>query len=251
MGQPRFGPRQSQQLGGPHGPRQIGPRQHFPGNRPTGPRVGQQALGPRPTGPGNNIRPNINVQRQNSQQGNQNRKVNMPLTTSKGNSNQNANTGKDTGNLVLKQKVTILKKDIHGKVISRTVVLKNINKPAVKDERQVTIPGGSTQRTVVSKPAGPIQRKVVQNQEGRRVVVGDSPPLSKVVSIDNLSVSTTEANIRKMCFGIGEVESIQLLKGQKKATVTFREANSAAQFSKKFNRHMLDLSHINVTHLPI
>ncbi|XP_060075958.1 RNA-binding protein 33-like [Ylistrum balloti] len=256
-GQPRFGPRQSQQLGGPRGPGQTGPRQRFPGNRPGGPRGGQhlegpRPPGPRPPGPGNTNPPNTNVQRQNSQPGNQNRQVNMPSqTTSQGNTNQNASSGKD-GNLVLKQRVTILKKDIHGKVISRTIMLKNISKPGgVKDDRKVTIPGGNTQRTVVNKPAGPVQRKVVQNQEGRRVVVGESPRMSKVVSVDNLSVSTTEANIRKMCFGIGEVEDIQLMKGQKKALVTFHDVNSAAQFSKKFNRHMLDLSHINVTHLPI
>ncbi|XP_060068804.1 RNA-binding protein 33-like, partial [Ylistrum balloti] len=211
-GQPRFGPRQSQQLGGPRGPGQTGPRQRFPGNRPGGPRGGQhlegpRPPGPRPPGPGNTNPPNTNVQRQNSQPGNQNRQVNMPSqTTSQGNTNQNASSGKD-GNLVLKQRVTILKKDIHGKVISRTIMLKNISKPGgVKDDRKVTIPGGNTQRTVVNKPAGPVQRKVVQNQEGRRVVVGESPRMSKVVSVDNLSVSTTEANIRKMCFGIGEVE---------------------------------------------
>ncbi|XP_021349554.1 RNA-binding protein 33-like isoform X2 [Mizuhopecten yessoensis] len=246
-GQPRFGPRQPQQLGGPG---QGGPKQQFPANRPSGPRGGPRP-DTRPPGPGNINRPNTNVQRQNSQQGNQNRQVNMPSqNTTQGNTNQNANTGKD-GNLVLKQRVTILNKDSHGKVISRTVMLKNINKTGGQDDRQVTLSGSNSQRTVISKPAGPGQRKVVQNQEGRRVVVGESPPLSKVVSIDNLSVSTTEANIKKMCFGIGEVESVQMLKGQKKATVTFQDANSAAQFSKKFNRHMLDLSHINVTHLPI
>lgn len=243
MGQPRFGPRQSQQLGGPQGP-----RQQFSGPRPTGPRAVQQAQGPRPTGPGNNILPNT-VVRQNSQPGNQNRQVNMP--SSQVNANQNANPGKDSGKMVLKQRVTILKKDVHGKVISRTVVLKNLNKPANADGRQVTIPGGHGQRTVVNKSVVASQRKVVQNQEGRRVVVGESPPLSAIVSIDNLSVSTTEATIRKMCFDIGEVENIQVMKGQKKATVTFCEVNSAANFTKKFNRHMLDLSHINVTHLPV
>lgn len=207
-GPPLQGPRHPQQMGGPRGPVQNGPRNRFPGNpgnRPPGPMGGRMAnqQGPRQPGPANFNRQNSqgsNMQGRNSgplqgnrnptpPQSSQNRQVNsnpqkpspnvpnQQLVTATGNTNQNASSGKG-GNMVLKQKVTILRKDKSGKVIGKIVTLKKISNPDSQtdgqSDRQVTM-SATSRRTVVSSGSSQPQRIVVNNQEPRVSVMISDP----------------------------------------------------------------------------
>ncbi|EFN79767.1 hypothetical protein EAI_16345 [Harpegnathos saltator] len=71
---------------------------------------------------------------------------------------------------------------------------------------------------------------------------------SNVVRLDNLAMSTSEAQIRRMCQGIGTIESIRM--GEGNATVVFKTQSAAMVFHKKYQHKMLDLSLINVRFVP-
>ncbi|XP_078572043.1 uncharacterized protein LOC144859355 isoform X2 [Branchiostoma floridae x Branchiostoma japonicum] len=73
---------------------------------------------------------------------------------------------------------------------------------------------------------------------------------SHVVAIDNLSMSTSEDQLRSMLLSVGPVEKMDLLRTQKKAIAKFAHPEHAADFQRKFHRHMVDLSHINVSLMP-
>ncbi|KAL1435517.1 hypothetical protein MTO96_000182 [Rhipicephalus appendiculatus] len=67
------------------------------------------------------------------------------------------------------------------------------------------------------------------------------------VLVSNLSASTNENSLRHLGRSCGE---IILDKNQRQAVVKFREHQQAVQFQKKYQRHMLDLSMIQVSLLP-
>lgn len=75
-------------------------------------------------------------------------------------------------------------------------------------------------------------------------------PNSCLVTVDNLSASTSKAQIVKMARQVGEIQTAKLEPKLKRATLRFREASSAGAFFKKFQRKMVDLSMINVTVVP-
>ncbi|GAB1597843.1 RNA-binding protein 33-like isoform X1 [Argonauta hians] len=91
-----------------------------------------------------------------------------------------------------------------------------------------------------------------QSNMGRRIEGEGTQKVKKatMIAVDNLSSSTTERTMHQMAKSCGIVESLQLLKSQRKALIRFRTGDQAQKFFKKFHRHMLDLSHINVTVLP-
>ncbi|KAJ8666862.1 hypothetical protein QAD02_008524 [Eretmocerus hayati] len=89
------------------------------------------------------------------------------------------------------------------------------------------------QRIVLQKSSGQEVRKVVK---------------SNIVRVDNLAASTSEAQIRRMCQGIGSIESIQM--GEGNATIVFKTQSAAMVFHKKYQRKMIDLSLIKVHLIP-
>nr|XP_037291657.1 RNA-binding protein 33-like isoform X3 [Rhipicephalus microplus] len=70
------------------------------------------------------------------------------------------------------------------------------------------------------------------------------------VLVSNLSASTNENSLRHLGRSCGVVTEIILDKNQRQAVVKFREHQQAMQFQKKYQRHMLDLSMIQVSLLP-
>lgn len=71
---------------------------------------------------------------------------------------------------------------------------------------------------------------------------------TNTVKLENLAASTSEAQIRRMCQGIGTIESIHM--GEGNATVVFKTQSAAMVFHKKYQRKMLDLSLITVRLIP-
>ncbi|KAK3607997.1 hypothetical protein CHS0354_009932 [Potamilus streckersoni] len=135
---------------------------------------------------------------------------------------------------------------------NRTVVATALNQNRVIRQVQGQVQGQAN-RTVVAVKQTRVQRTVKTGQEGsRRVVVGQMKPSvgSKIVIIEGLTATTTEAVIRKLAMSVGPVEDVKVIKGLRQATVTFTTPESAAIFAKKFNRHMLDLTLITVKQMP-
>ncbi|XP_043282821.1 putative mediator of RNA polymerase II transcription subunit 12 isoform X2 [Venturia canescens] len=109
-------------------------------------------------------------------------------------------------------------------------------------------------RTIVQDTSGPLRapKVVVNTLNNQRVVLQKSAvPLKRApdirtntVKIENLAASTSESQIRRMCQGIGTLESIHM--GDGNATIVFKTQSAALVFHKKYQRKMLDLSLINV-----
>ncbi|XP_012270866.1 RNA-binding protein 33 isoform X2 [Orussus abietinus] len=116
----------------------------------------------------------------------------------------------------------------------------------------------SGQQRVVSQnvSGGVCQKVVVNTQNNQRVVVQKLPGQTKkaaetttnTVKVENLAASTSEAKIRRMCQGIGTIESIHM--GERSATIVFKTQSAALLFHKKYQRKMLDLSLITVRLIP-
>ncbi|XP_023143314.2 RNA-binding protein 33 isoform X1 [Amphiprion ocellaris] len=67
------------------------------------------------------------------------------------------------------------------------------------------------------------------------------------VSIEGLSSSTTDIQLKNLLRSIGPIEMFKMIPQQRKAVATFSSAQHAASFQMSFHRHMIDLSHIDVS----
>lgn len=93
--------------------------------------------------------------------------------------------------------------------------------------------------------AGTLGRgRLMPNKQNLRVV--ECKPQSCVVSVEGLSLSTTDVQLRSLLVSVGPIQSLQMLPQQRKAIAKFKEPAHALAFQQKFHRHMIDLSHINV-----
>lgn len=93
--------------------------------------------------------------------------------------------------------------------------------------------------------AGPMGRgRPMPNKQNLRVV--ECKPQPCVVSVEGLSSSTTDAQLKSLLMSVGPIQSLQMLPQQRKAIAKFKEPAHALAFQQKFHRHMVDLSHINV-----
>uniref|UniRef100_A0A3P9HQL7 RNA binding motif protein 33a n=1 Tax=Oryzias latipes TaxID=8090 RepID=A0A3P9HQL7_ORYLA len=133
-------------------------------------------------------------------------------------------------------------------------------------QRMVTIVGQQQQG-----PGGALQanRVDISNQQQGRVVVsgrgrgsgnvGRGRPVSarqtqreaenqrRTVSIEGLSTSTTEYQLKNLLGSIGPIEMFKLIPQQRKAVAKFANPQHALNFQMSFHRHMIDLSHIDVS----
>ncbi|CAN9506348.1 unnamed protein product [Ophioblennius macclurei] len=82
-------------------------------------------------------------------------------------------------------------------------------------------------------PSRPIQR-VAENERS-------------VVSIEGLSSSTTDMQLKNLLRSIGPIEMFKMMPQQRKAMAKFSCPQHAASFQMSFHRHMIDLSHIDVS----
>ncbi|XP_076277476.1 uncharacterized protein LOC143207672 isoform X3 [Lasioglossum baleicum] len=117
----------------------------------------------------------------------------------------------------------------------------------------------SLQKTIVSVQEATnvnAQKIVANTQNNQRIVLqktlAQQKKLSEIktntVKVENLAASTSEAQIRRMCQGIGTIESIHM--GERSATIVFKTQSAAMVFHKKYQRKMIDLSLITVCLVP-
>lgn len=76
---------------------------------------------------------------------------------------------------------------------------------------------------------------------------GGQEGLLTTVSIDGLSTSTTEKQLRNLLQSIGPIQMFKMHPQQRKAVAKFFSPEHAQSFQHSFHRHMIDLSHIDVS----
>ncbi|XP_034257541.1 RNA-binding protein 33 isoform X6 [Pantherophis guttatus] len=86
--------------------------------------------------------------------------------------------------------------------------------------------------------------RLMTSKPNLRVV--ECKPQPCVVSVEGLSSSTTDIQLKNLLMSVGPIQSLQMLPQQRKAIAKFKEPADALKFQQKFHRHMIDLSHINV-----
>ncbi|XP_069770876.1 RNA-binding protein 33 isoform X2 [Narcine bancroftii] len=86
--------------------------------------------------------------------------------------------------------------------------------------------------------------RMMQHKQNLRVV--ECRPQPCVVSIEGLSSSTTDNQLKNLLMSVGPIQDFKLMREQRKAVAKFKEPAHASAFQQKFHRHMIDLSHINV-----
>ncbi|KAL3283028.1 hypothetical protein HHI36_006187 [Cryptolaemus montrouzieri] len=84
----------------------------------------------------------------------------------------------------------------------------------------------------------------------RSVLTEDDLTKTNIVVVKNLATSTNEPKIMKLCREMGKVQKLQMEKKERQATIHFSTVASAHAFYKKFRRHMMDLSMIQVDLVP-
>ncbi|XP_072110158.1 RNA-binding protein 33 isoform X3 [Mobula birostris] len=86
--------------------------------------------------------------------------------------------------------------------------------------------------------------RMMQHKQNLRVV--ECRPQPCVVSVEGLSSSTTEIQLKNLLMSVGPIQDFKMMREQRKAIAKFKEPAHASAFQQKFHRHMIDLSHINV-----
>ncbi|XP_053322357.1 RNA-binding protein 33 isoform X2 [Spea bombifrons] len=87
--------------------------------------------------------------------------------------------------------------------------------------------------------------RLMPNKQNLRVV--ECTPQPCVVSLEGLSSSTSDHKLKNLLMSVGPIQSFQMFPHERKAIATFKEPHHASAFQQKFHRHMIDLSHINVS----
>ncbi|XP_039610057.1 RNA-binding protein 33-like [Polypterus senegalus] len=90
-----------------------------------------------------------------------------------------------------------------------------------------------------------------QMGRGRLMPNKQSPQVAEpqpcIVSIEGLSSSTTDVQLKNLLMSVGPIQMFQLFPEQRKAIAKFKNPQHALTFQQRFHRHMIDLSHINVS----
>ncbi|XP_070708742.1 RNA-binding protein 33 isoform X7 [Pempheris klunzingeri] len=135
-------------------------------------------------------------------------------------------------------------------------------------QRKVTMTGqqqqgpGGTPQASRGGMGNPQQNRVVVSGRGRGrggAQMGRGRPVSTrqsqrgaesgqcTVSIEGLSSSTTDIQLKNLLRSIGPIEMFKMMPQQRKAIAKFSSPHHAASFQLSFHRHMIDLSHIDVS----
>ncbi|XP_028288352.1 RNA-binding protein 33 isoform X2 [Parambassis ranga] len=135
-------------------------------------------------------------------------------------------------------------------------------------QRKVTMTGqqpqgpGGTLQASRGGMGNPQQNRVVVSGRGRgrgAGQMGRGRPVSTrqvqrgaeseccTVSIEGLSSSTTDVQLKNLLRSIGPIETFTMMPEQRKAIAKFSSPEHAASFQMSFHRHMIDLSHIDVS----
>ncbi|XP_036451989.1 RNA-binding protein 33 isoform X2 [Colossoma macropomum] len=114
---------------------------------------------------------------------------------------------------------------------------------AANQTNRVVVPGRGRGRGAQVGRGGGGRMMMQQNRPNPRV----PDPQPSTVSIDGLSSTTTEKQIKNLLNSIGPIQMFKMLPEQRKAIAKFVNPQHALSFQHSFHRHMIDLSHIDVT----
>lgn len=153
------------------------------------------------------------------------------------------------------KKIIRTKKNSKGEIISREEIIVQLTpeEEALAIQREkAAAEAQQSQRVVLVGENKESTRTVIggDQKENTRTVIASSPLKSmaltskRSVRIGNLSSSTSDASIKRLCSTVGATESIE--RTGKTAVVVFEVPDHAVMFQEKYNRHMIDLSHITV-----
>lgn len=144
---------------------------------------------------------------------------------------------------------------------SATPVNQAVQRKVTMTGQQQQGPGGAPQASR-GGTGNPQQNRVVVSGRGRGrggSQMGRGRPVSTrqsqrsaesercTVSIEGLSSSTTDVQLRNLLRSIGPIEMFKMMPQQRKAIATFSSPQHAESFQMSFHRHMIDLSHIDVS----
>ncbi|KAE8279803.1 RNA-binding protein 33 Proline-rich protein 8 RNA-binding motif protein 33 [Larimichthys crocea] len=144
---------------------------------------------------------------------------------------------------------------------SATPVNQAVQRKVTMTGQQQQGPGGTPQASRGGM-GNPQQNRVVVSGRGRARgggQMGRGRPVSTrqsqraaeseccTVSIEGLSSSTTDVQLKNLLRSIGPIEMFKMMPQQRKAVAKFSSAQHAASFQMSFHRHMIDLSHIDVS----
>ncbi|KAL1006806.1 hypothetical protein UPYG_G00077410 [Umbra pygmaea] len=114
--------------------------------------------------------------------------------------------------------------------------------------KRVVVPGRGRGRGSAGGAGQPGRGHLTPTRQSQRGVSGgkgDGQPCT--VCIDGLSTSTTDTQLRNLLNSIGPIQMFRMLPQQRKAIASFHNPQHALSFQVSFNRHMIDLSHIDVS----
>ncbi|XP_070784079.1 RNA-binding protein 33 isoform X2 [Enoplosus armatus] len=144
---------------------------------------------------------------------------------------------------------------------SATPLNQGIQRKVTMTGQQPQGPGGAPQASRGGM-VNPQQNRVVVSGRGRGRgggQMGRGRPMSTrqsqrgaesercTVSIEGLSSSTTDVQLKNLLRSIGPIETFKMMPQQRKAVATFSSPQHASSFQMSFHRHMIDLSHIDVS----
>ncbi|XP_016388803.1 RNA-binding protein 33 isoform X2 [Sinocyclocheilus rhinocerous] len=123
--------------------------------------------------------------------------------------------------------------------------------------RKVTMATGGVQnqqqagRGMANQTNRVVVRGRARGRGGGRVMMQQNPRAQdcqrSTVCIEGLSTTTTNKQLTNLLNSIGPVEMFTMLPEQRKAIAKFVNSQHAASFQHSFHRHMIDLSHIDVS----
>ncbi|XP_019897434.2 RNA-binding protein 33 isoform X2 [Esox lucius] len=114
---------------------------------------------------------------------------------------------------------------------------------------RVVVPGRGRGRGAagVGGAGHPLRGRLMPTRQSQRGAAGSADNQPCTVSIDGLSTSTTDTQLRNLLNSIGPIKMFKMLPQQRKAIAKFQNPQHALSFQVSFNRHMIDLSHIDVS----
>ncbi|XP_052001780.1 RNA-binding protein 33-like isoform X2 [Xyrauchen texanus] len=136
----------------------------------------------------------------------------------------------------------------------------SIGRPALQQRlgpiRKVTMTTGAVQNQQAGRGMANQTNRVVVRGRGRgrgggRAVMQQNPRAQNgqhtSVCIEGLSTTTTDKQLMSLLNSIGPVEMFTMFPEQQKAIAKFVSPQHAESFQHSFHRHMIDLSHIDVS----
>ncbi|XP_077869652.1 uncharacterized protein LOC144361663 [Saccoglossus kowalevskii] len=121
-------------------------------------------------------------------------------------------------------------------------------------KRKIMMSSGNKQLKIHKVVKMQPKQQQPQPQPERKVVTNpkNGAPMSfRMVAIDGLPSNVGKDKLLEMLKSSGTVETLQIIPSQHKALARYLRQEHAEAFQKKYHRHMIELSHINVTLMQV